>query len=192
MKHKKYYILFLLICFIAGCGFHLRGNFKLPPNLQQLYIASDSPYGPVTIQLKQILGHSGVQLEDQPGPGIITLDVKNQRYKQSTFSQSASAKTTQYTLYFNLDYDLQDNKGVTLYGPKTVGVQGNYTVNQDAVLTTSTQEDTLRTELQRQAVYQLIEQLNSPNVANAVKTMPKGTNAATSTVKTTPKSTNEN
>ena len=188
MKHKKYYILFLLVFFIAGCGFHLRGNFKLPPNLQHLYITSDSPYGPVTVQLKQILGHSGAQVEDQPGPEIITLSVKNQRYNQTTFSQSASAKTTQYTLYFSLDYELQNNKGIALYGPKTVSVQGNYTVNQDAVLTTSTQEDTLRSELQRQAVYQLIEQLNSPAVAKAVKTVPKSTNAATNMLK----STNEN
>jgi LPS-assembly lipoprotein len=188
MKHKRYYIFFLLICFIAGCGFHLRGNFKLPPNLQQLYITSDNLYGPVTTQLKQILSHSGVELEDQPRPEIITLSVNNQRYSQTTFSQSASAKTTQYTLYFSLDYELQNNKGLTLYGPKTVSVQGNYTVNQDAVLTTSTQEDALRSELQQQAVYQLIEQLNSPNVANAVKTMPRSTN----TVKTTSKSTNEN
>ena len=114
MKDKKYYILFLLICFIAGCGFHLRGSVKLPTSLQQLYIASDSPYGPVTTQLKQILGHSGVELEDQPGPQITTLSVKNQRYSQNTFSQSASSKTTQYTLYFSLDYELQDNKGQTL------------------------------------------------------------------------------
>ena len=73
-----------------------------------------------------------------------------------------------------------------------MSVQGNYTVNEDAILTTSTQEDTLRTELQRQAVYQLIEQLNSKNVADAVKTAPKNTTIVTATVKATPKSTNEN
>lgn len=192
MKHKKYYVLFLLVCFIAGCGFHLRGNFKLPPNLQQLYITSDNPYGPVTVQLKQILGHSGAELEEQPGPQITTLSIKNQRFSQTTFSQSASSKTTQYTLYFSLDYELQDNKGQTLYGPKTVHVQGNYTVNQDAILTTSTQEDTLRTELQQQAVYQLIEQLNSKNVAAAVKTTPNNASIVSAPVKTAPKGTHEN
>lgn len=176
MKHKKYYILFLLICFIAGCGFHLRGNVRLPIALQQLYIASDNPYGPVTLQLKQILTHSGVKLEDQPGPQIITLNVRNERYHQTTFSQSASYKTNQYTLYLNLDYELQNNKGQTLYGPKTINTQGNYTVSENAVLTASTQEDTLRSELQRQAVYQLIGQLNSKAVADAVNAKPKNVN----------------
>ncbi len=176
MKHKKYGILFLLICFIAGCGFHLRGNVNLPTSLQQLYIASGNPYGPVTLQLKQILGHSGVSIEDQPGPQITTLSLKSERFNQTTFSQSASSKTNQYTLYFSLDYELQNNKGEILYGPRTINTQGNYTVNEDAVLTTSTQEATLRTELQRQAVYQLIEQLNSKSVATAVQTTPKNPN----------------
>lgn len=171
MMHKKTLSLFLLFSFIiAGCGFHLRGNVNLPTALKQLFIHSSNPYGPVTLQLKQILGHSGATLEEQPGPGIITLDLSNERYNQTTFSQSASSKTNQYTLYFALDYELQNNKGETLYGPKTIQTQGNYTVNEDAILTTSTQEDALRTELQKQAVYQLIEQLNSKNVANAVQT----------------------
>jgi LPS-assembly lipoprotein len=178
MMHKKYYLLFLLFFFIAigGCGFHLRGNVKLPASMQQLYIVSANPYGPVTLQLKQILGHSGVDLVDQPGPQIMTLNLKNERYNQTTFSESASGKTEQYTLHFNLDYELQNNKGETVYGPKTIHAQGNYTVNEAAVLTTSTQEDTLRTELQRQAVYQLIAQLNSKSIADAVQIQPKRAN----------------
>jgi LPS-assembly lipoprotein len=188
MMHKKNYVLFLLIFFIAGCGFHLRGNVNLPSSLQQLYIDSANPYGPVTLQLKQILGHSGVSIEDQSGPQITTLVLRNERFNQTTFSQSASSKTNQYTLYFSVDYELHNNKGETLYGPKTINTQGNYTVNEDAVLTTSTQEDTLRTELQRQAVYQLIEQLNSKAVANAVQATSKNPHVA----QAAPKSTNEN
>lgn len=174
--HKKYAALFLLICVIAGCGFHLRGRVNLPANLQQLYIASSNPYGPVTLQLKQILSHSGVDIEENPGPKTTTLNLKDERFHQTTFSQSASSKTNQYTLYFSLDYELQNNKGQTLYGPATINTQGNYTVNEDAVLTTSTQENTLRTELQRQAVYQLLEQLNSKAMATAVQAPPKSSN----------------
>ncbi len=176
MMHKKYYLLSLLICFIAGCGFHLRGNVKLPESLQQLYIASDSPYGPIAQQLKQILGHSGVSIESDPGPNIITLNVKNERYSKTAFSQSATSNTSQYTLFFSLDYDLQTDKGEVLFGPNTIRTQGNYTVNTSAVLTTSTQEDTLRTELQKQAAYQLLAQLNSNSVAAAMKGTPKSPN----------------
>ncbi|MBY0377435.1 MAG: hypothetical protein K2Q33_02575 [Gammaproteobacteria bacterium] len=172
MRHKKGYalLLILLVSVISGCGFHLRGNIKLGSNFKQMYIASDSPYGPITLQLKQILSHSGVELEDKPGPQIITLSLKNERYRTTTFSQSASSKTTQYTLVLDLDYSLTNNKGDILYGPKTISTQANYTVNQDAVLTTSTQEDITRTSLQRQAVYLLLQQLNSPAVANALAT----------------------
>lgn len=171
MTHKRYYRLFLLMTLflIAGCGFHLRGNVNLSDSLKQLYVASSDPYGPITLQLKQILGHSGVELHDNPGPQITTLTVKNERYKTTTFSQSASAQTTQYTLVLSLDYSLEDNKGNLLYGPKTISTQQNYTVNQDAVLTTGTQEDITRSSLQKQAVYLLLEQLSSPAVDSALK-----------------------
>lgn len=175
MMHKKAYRLFLLLFLfvIGGCGFHLRGNVNLGESFKQMYVASDNPYGPITLQLKQILGHSGVELEDKPGPQIITLSLKNERYHTTTFSQSASSKTTQYTLVLELDYSLSNNKGDTLYGPKTISTQANYTVNQDAVLTTSTQEDITRASLQRQAVYLLLQQLNSPAVESALAAQSK-------------------
>lgn len=192
MMHKKGYALFLilLVSIISGCGFHLRGNVNLGDSFKQMYVASDNPYGVITLQLKQILGHSGVDLEDNPGPQIITLSLKNERYRTTTFSQSASAKTTQYTLILDLDYTLTNNKGDILYGPKTISTQANYTVNQDAVLTTSTQEDITRTSLQRQAVYLLLQQLNSPAVAKALET--KSAMQSKPEAQIQPKSSNEN
>jgi LPS-assembly lipoprotein len=160
---------FTLMAILSGCGFHLRGVVKLSAALHQLYIASDNPYGPITLQLKQILAHSGVILEDKPGPGIITLDIKNERYNTSTFSESASSKTKQYTLFLNLDYDLKNSGGGTLYGPKTITTQENYTVNESTVLTTTTQEDNVRASLQKQTVYLLLDQLNSKSVNTALQ-----------------------
>lgn len=170
MRVKLFYIaLFLFLGILTGCGFHLRGNIKLDDNFKRMVINSDNPYGEITLQLKQILGHSGVELEENPGPQIITLALKNERYHTTTFSQSASSKTTQYTLVLELDYTLEDDKGKALYGPKTISTQANYTVNQDAVLTTTTQEDITRVSLQKQAVYLLLQQLNSPAASRALQ-----------------------
>ena len=171
MIRKKMAIItvFTLVLVLSGCGFHLRGIVKLSAALHQLYIASDNPYGPITLQLKQILAHSGVILEDKPGPGIITLDLKNERYNTTTFSESASSKTKQYTLFLNLDYDLKDNKGSTLFGPKTITTQENYTVNESSILTTTTQEDSVRASLQKRTVYLLLDQLNSKLVNSALQ-----------------------
>ncbi len=175
---KKYGLWLTLSIAIAltACGFHLRGAVNLPKALHWIYLSSANPYGAVTLQLKQLLKQSQVVLEDKPSPEAITLVLNNENSYNSTFSQSASSKTVQYTLHYTMDYSLQDSKGKTLYGPKTISTQENYTVNEDAILTSSTQENTTREDLQKRIVYLLLDQLSSQNVTKALTLPEKSSN----------------
>lgn len=160
--------LFLLTLSLTACGFHLRSQPPLPPELKTLYVQSDDPYGQLTLQLEQILQSMGVTIVDTSKEAPVTLKIFNEQYTTSILSESASSSTKQYTLYLIAQYEVLNNKGKILFGPKTVKEQSNYTVNENQVSSYNTQEDSLKEELQRDAVFSILMQLGSTDAVNAI------------------------
>lgn len=191
------FTLMILCLGLTACGFHLRGKTPLPEQMKKLYLQSDAPYTPFMIQLEQLLSHMGSDLVKDPADADITLKISGQYFTTSTFSQSASSNTTQYTMQYFYTYELLGKKGSTYYGPKTLSLKQNYTVNEDAVLSNGNETSQIQEELQSNAVYQLVEQFNSQDLITALQHPPKAVEATTSPeekpaqytpVATTPKS----
>ena len=160
--------LFILTLSLTACGFHLRTQPPLPPEFKTLYIKSDDPYGQLTLQLEQILQSMGVKIVDTSKEAPVTLKIFNEQYTTSILSESASSSTKQYTLYLVVQYEILNNKGKILFGPKTVKEQSNYTVNENQVSSTDTQQASLKEEMQRDAVFSILMQLGSKDAMSAI------------------------
>ena len=161
-------LLFLLTLSLSACGFHLRKQPPLPPELKTLYLQSEQPYELLTLQLTQILQSMGVTLVDTPKEAPVTLKIFNERYTTSVLSESASSSTKQYTLFLTVQYEMLGTNGKVLFGPKTVKEQSNYTINENQVSSTNTQQNALKEEMQRDAVFSILMQLGSTDAINAV------------------------
>ena len=161
-------LLLLLTLSLSACGFHLRKQPPLPPELKTLYVQSDQPYELLTLQLTQILRSMGVTLVDTAKEAPVTLKIFNERYTTSILSESASSSTKQYTLFLTVQYQMQNSSGKVLFGPKTVREQSNYTINENQVSSTNTQQNSLKEEMQRDAVFSILMQLGSTDAINAV------------------------
>ncbi len=160
-------LLCLLALLLLGC-FHLRRPKPLPPVLHRLHVESSAPYSDLTIQLKQLLENMHIQLVADPRDAKITLALMHESFHSITVSESSNAKTKQYRLEFNIDYQLQDEKANLIYGPKNIHTSRIYTVQEDQVLSSSNETDMLHQEMQQDAVYQIITELSSPLVAQAI------------------------
>jgi LPS-assembly lipoprotein len=57
----KWLCLFLFL-FLSACGFHLRGAYHFPPQLQNVYVLYSQPFDPLVRKITQSLQASGVQL----------------------------------------------------------------------------------------------------------------------------------
>jgi LPS-assembly lipoprotein len=158
----------LFICLLAGCGFHLRGSLPLTTELKVLAINSANPYGTLTLQLKQILQSMGAQIVPEESHPALTLFIDNESFTETSITQSASFSVQQYMMVFTVTYHLTDKKGNAIYSPKPVIVKQLYSVNQNQVLSTDAQLQTLQQEMQQTAVYQILSQLNSVEAKTAL------------------------
>lgn len=158
---------------LAGCGFHLRGTPPLPPSIHEVGIQSSQPYGPLTLELTQILNAMHIQVTPLTQHPPLVLVVDDETFTSNTTTQSASSSTQQYIMYYTVVYHLADGKGNTIYGPKTIRVSEPYSVNQNQVLSTGSVEQSIQQELEQEAVYQIIQQLGSQDAQNALNNLNK-------------------
>lgn len=158
----------------AGCGFKLRNEKPLPPQLHTLYLKSTLPYGALTLQLKQVIQSLGVRLVSDPEEAQVTLAIFGEEYITKTLTQSANASTKEYTLYYQVKFQLEDKVGKVIYGPRLITTFRNYMVNDEQVLSSTVEQQSLQQEMQRDTMYQIINQLSSQDVENLFTHPPKG------------------
>jgi LPS-assembly lipoprotein len=173
---KRYLHVFMLICLtlsLTACGFHLRGTDHLPPTFNKVYIDSQSPYDTFTLTLTQLLKSMNIQLVTSAEKAPVTLKVFDKNLTTSVLSESASSSTKQYILHLAITYQLQNAQGAILYGPKTLHNQRDFTVNENQVLSTDAHQQMLSVEMERDAVFMLLMQLGSPEVATALNKTPE-------------------
>lgn len=168
-RYTCYLILLMSLSLITACGFHLRTQVLLPTALNPLYIQSNEPYNPLTLELKQILQSQNIVLADRRKDAKYTLEIQDQSTSTATLSQSASSSTTQYILYYHVTYAITSQDGKAVFGPKTITSQRNYTVNQAQVLSSDSQVASLTAEMQHDTISLMFDQLSSQDALSKVK-----------------------
>ncbi len=165
---SKLFLIGMLALSLSYCGFQPRGKHNFPPEMQTLYISSSAPYQTLTLQVKEILKANNIHLVDDPLQAPVTLHIYGVHVTSDTLSESASSKTKQYVMVYNVNYELTDSKGTILYGPKLIHTARDYMVNEDQVLSVDNETELLLREMQRDLAFQLLRQLDSNAVRVAV------------------------
>ncbi len=149
----------LLVIGLAGllsaCGFQLRGTGDVQFALKELDVSARDAYGNTVQQVRDVLENNDVRVyAGAPYKLVITRETENRR----SASYSSGARTAEYELTMELDYEIRGAKNLLLTGNK-VEVQ-NYYQQDDNNLAGSDQEATqLRGELRREMIQQLVQNL---------------------------------
>ncbi len=161
------YSIFLCFVIIAGCGFHLRGDAKLPKDLQSLYLQSSDPFGGFSKTLRTLLITNNVNIVDDATAAPYTLNIikASQGPIQNSLSNSSSDSSQIYLLKYDVTYEVLNSKGQRVAGPDEVHSQRQYTTNPNQVFGNSTAMATALQALQQQAAFQLLMQLSSNKTA---------------------------
>ena len=174
-------IICILLCLIlAGCGFHLRGHEPLPPQLHVLYIQSDNPYGAFTKLLNRTLHGIGIILAKSSKDAPYTLQIISETSNQELTSQGASGQLSTYLLTYSVVYQLLDVHGRVISGPTTVTASRSYSAAANQILGDTNVQSSLKSDMQLDAVVQLLNHLRSRNSVQALKQDYSETTHATS------------
>lgn len=157
-------VLPLCALLLSACGFHLRGrgSTALPAALARVWVdMGTSAYPLLLVEMRNALAtQPGVTLANgASGAAVLTL------YNEAFVSESEIASirgtplTSGYILGYKVSYRLQDANGKVLVPGKTVKLQRQYDFDRTNVVAKEKEQDFLRTEMQRDAVQQILRQL---------------------------------
>jgi LPS-assembly lipoprotein len=166
--------LFITVLLMAACGFQLRGMVTLPPQLQTVYLR----YPPAQNKLGNILHSSlksiGVKVADDPDQAPITLEILDETTSTVQLTVGTSQDTRDYRATLAASYQLRDNDGQVIYGPRSVSDQTTVTVLSNELIDSSNKlliaENVMRHNVASRIEMQLTSKEAIAAVNKAVKT----------------------
>ncbi|MEO6698469.1 MAG: LPS assembly lipoprotein LptE [Paraperlucidibaca sp.] len=149
---------FALVAFIAmalsACGLALRGSYTLPGVLNPISVIGEDS----TTQRDLIAGiqrAGGVVSDAAP----LRLHLTAERITRQTTSIDSRAKAAEYTLFFELEYQLRYPSGVPATADRVVRLRRTYQFDNTRIVGKYEEENTLIDDLRQQAVAQIMTQL---------------------------------
>lgn len=163
----KAWLIFALLPVLAACGFHLRGreSVELPPALARLWVdmGTRPAYAPLLVEMRNaLITQTHIELADAaPGAAVLTLfgETFLSEPELALNTITRAAVTSGYILSYKVSYRLLDGSGAVLVPGQTVKLQRQYDFDPNNVVAKEKEQDYLRSEMQRDAVQQILRQL---------------------------------
>jgi LPS-assembly lipoprotein len=83
----------VVLSLLAGCGFHLRGTFSIPPSLQTLHVLPNQPYDTFQRALRPLLKGNNIKIVDptvSETTKIATLTILSQAFSERTIAYGSN------------------------------------------------------------------------------------------------------
>ena len=156
---KPQILLLMLSLFLAGCGFHLRGDLVLPELYQRVYLV-DNGNTDISKPLKAALESVGSKLEPtaESATSVVTLLTSG---VQRRALNVAGNSVREYELQLNVAFVVQDHEGKQVAEQQTVSVIRNYRNNINNVLGSDNEETIIRKEMYQAAVIRILRRMKA-------------------------------
>ncbi|MCB1684541.1 MAG: LPS assembly lipoprotein LptE [Pseudomonadales bacterium] len=149
---------------LAGCGFHLR-TWDLETNVASAAVAAQGR-SVLDEPLKRSLRNSGVELLEEGAQ--ITIDLLNEQRGRRSISVNDQARTEQYELSLNIQYEIRDESGAVLLPPRWIRALRIYRVDRDNLVGSSEEEALLEREMVNDLIQQLMRSVDAVTRERAV------------------------
>jgi LPS-assembly lipoprotein len=164
MMTRTFTALFLvaaLLAGLAGCGFQLRGEARLPTAMAQTWLAVPDANSEFARELALRLEGDGVGLVEGPQPEAAVLRIHSERLRRRPLTISGQARVREYLLVFELEFELLDSDQNVLIERETLRLTREYSFDEQAILAASREEEFLRDDLRRSMAAQVIRRLEA-------------------------------
>lgn len=140
----------------ASCGFHLRGSYNLPDEIQQISITSFDIYGRLTREMKTQLRLHHIEIVD-PAEQTSNLNISSESYGESTLSLYQNSRVAEKQFAYTVNYSVMvPEKGSYNF---STSLSRTYLDNPLTALAKSVEEEMLAQEMRVEATKQIMRQL---------------------------------
>jgi LPS-assembly lipoprotein len=151
----------LLALTVSACGFHLRGQVNLPPEMARTHIEGLGEYSELGRDLRRLLEGSGAQVVDTREEAGAILDIITNQASRRVLSVQAGGKVQEYELIQRLVFSVRTTDGRVLLAPQTLELNREYLYDRNDPLASGSQEGEIRDDMQRDIVQLLMRRLQA-------------------------------
>ena len=155
----------LLVCAVAvalsACGFHMRGEAKLPAGMQRVYLQVSDPFSPLTRDLEAALTRSGATVVNKPGDGIADITISNLSLSPTVRSVGANAFVNEFSMIYHLELAIAGADGKALLPKEVIEHHREFTFDQTQAIGTSAEQDEIKKEMERDMVQAILRKIEA-------------------------------
>ncbi len=153
---RQFLLISMMTSVLSACGFHFRGDYSVPEQLDKLSVTSYDKYSSFTRLVKNQLTQSRVEIVS-PAENIPNLHLKSESFKTRTLSVYQNTRTAETELTLTINYRITiPNVGEHSF---TTSVTRSYLDNPLAALAKSMEVSMLKDEMRKLAASQVIRQM---------------------------------
>ena len=153
-------LLGLLVCFcLSACGFRLAGTTELPPELASIYLVTSDFSNSQRNLLERRLNNAGASLVEQLESSAVQLNVSLRVLPDRQMASSARTGETVERVSRSLSFNLKAADGKTLLGAQTLHQQKDASLDDDNLLSSDRERESVTRDLEQALFDQLIRQL---------------------------------
>lgn len=153
-------LIFLLgAALLNGCGFKLRGNYLLDPQLQTLYVSSVDIHGELTRLVKKHLQINHVIVRKRAEANIPELRILADKLDRRTLSVFDNGQVAEYEIIYTVNYQLRLPQQEALQF--SFELTRDYQDDPDNALAKSRELSLMLSEMRRQAADRILRNMAS-------------------------------
>jgi len=154
-KMKAGLILGLLLSFafmLTSCGFHLRGAYQLPFQMESTFIKSADENSELIRILKRTLKSNDINIVKTKKQAQAVLSVFNELQSKRVISVDTQGRAQEYELNYQISFDVTETGSSLLIKEQTIKLQRDFLFDAEDVLGKNREEATLVKDMQQDIV----------------------------------------
>ena len=168
-KLTQLFFIFLSCLALTQCGFHLRGEQMVPPQMHLLYLESPNPYDPFIVQLRNRLKSMKVEMTSMPQQAPLILQILNVAFTQRLTSMSANTQVRTFVISYDVSFQLVNARGQVIYGPIIVASSISYSTSDTQLLGDAQQLDLKKKHMLQDIIMKIFNHINSEKGRQALQ-----------------------
>lgn len=155
----------MALLWLAGCGFQLRGQAQLPPELAVTYVQSQRgiglPPGPLSRRLVLLLAGNGVTVTRDPAQATATITLLHEDYGRRAVAADRFDLKREYQLAYSAAYQVALTNGKVLIAGETLTVQRALLFDENRVLGFEAAQDSIIDSMADDLAWQIVRRLQA-------------------------------
>lgn len=150
----------LMLLVLSGCGFKLRQEIELPPELRQIKVLVADVYSPLQHNLEQALARAGAQAPQTGQPAAVLRILRNSVTREP-LTVGSTGRVQEYGMRYEVTMQLDDAQGNSVVARQDILLERSYQFDGAQAQGTPGEEEVVRAELEREMTQAILRRIDA-------------------------------